>query len=258
MHEPFFSIIVPTFNRAGTIAATIDSVCTQATDDWELIVVDDASTDDTAPIVAPYVARDPRIRYVPLASNGGVNRARNAGIAVARGTWLVFQDSDDTFTPDAFTIFRSLIDRGVGDLIFTACRTRDGRVLSNQPTFEGHVSYAQYLRGAVTGEYNQAVRRSTFNRYLFMTDIHGGEGLTWAQLVRDAGRVYFSARVTRIYDDAGTDRLSVRSKNYARLAGVFRKDVRLFWWDYIRYAPTTLLVKSAKAVTYTVLALLRS
>lgn len=97
---PLVSIITPAFNRAHLIAETIDSVLRQDFGDWELIVVDDGSTDHTAEVVAEYARREPRIRLIRQ-DNGGLCRARNHGVAQARGRYLAFVDSDDCYCEGA-------------------------------------------------------------------------------------------------------------------------------------------------------------
>ena len=94
---PDISVVLPAFNRVGTIRAAIDSVLSQQGPALELIVVDDASTDATAQVVAGHP--DPRIRLIRLPENRGVSAARNAGIAAARADWVAFQDSDDLWLP---------------------------------------------------------------------------------------------------------------------------------------------------------------
>ncbi|HEY0974504.1 MAG TPA: glycosyltransferase family 2 protein [Solimonas sp.] len=90
---PAVSVILPTHNRARTLDRAIDGVLTQGWRDLELIVVDDASSDDTAQRMA--ARRDPRLRYLRLEQNVGPAAARNRAVAIARGEWLAFQDSDD-------------------------------------------------------------------------------------------------------------------------------------------------------------------
>lgn len=95
---PSVSVVLPTFNRAAALARSIGSVLAQTHDDLELIVVDDGSTDDTAAVVA--ALDDPRVRYVHLGHRAGVSVARNRGVALARGAWVAFQDSDDRWLPE--------------------------------------------------------------------------------------------------------------------------------------------------------------
>ncbi|MBA3652809.1 MAG: glycosyltransferase family 2 protein [Actinobacteria bacterium] len=91
------SVIMPTYNRAATVIRAVESVLNQTFADIELIVVDDGSTDSTPALMENIT--DPRLRYIRLPTNGGVARARNAGIAVAGSDWLAFQDSDDEWLP---------------------------------------------------------------------------------------------------------------------------------------------------------------
>jgi glycosyltransferase involved in cell wall biosynthesis len=93
---PLVSVIVPTYNSAGFIRESLDSVLAQTFKDFEIIVVDDGSTDDTAKLLAAY--RD-SLRVIKK-ENGGPASARNAGIREARGELIAFQDADDLWTPD--------------------------------------------------------------------------------------------------------------------------------------------------------------
>lgn len=111
---PLISVIIPTFNRRDSISKAIDSVLNQTISDWELIIIDDGSQDDTCEIVKPFL-QDPRIRY-NFQENRGVSSARNTGAKLAKGNWLVFLDSDDLFTQSAFENFFETIqsDLSVG------------------------------------------------------------------------------------------------------------------------------------------------
>ncbi|HEY8333386.1 MAG TPA: glycosyltransferase [Tardiphaga sp.] len=95
MNKPLVSVVIPTYNRAGIVVRAIESACAQVYENIEIIVVDDGSTDNTTSVLAPY---GDKIRYL-YQENGGVSSARNAGMAVAKGTWLAFLDSDDEWHP---------------------------------------------------------------------------------------------------------------------------------------------------------------
>ena len=98
---PLVSIIVPAWNAAETIERAIDSALAAGDVPFECIVVDDASTDDTAAIVDRLAARDARIVPIRLNENLGVSAARNVALDRARGTWLAFLDADDRLMPGA-------------------------------------------------------------------------------------------------------------------------------------------------------------
>ncbi len=97
MTAPPVSVVIPAYNRATTIRAAIESVLAQTWDDFELIVVDDGSKDDT--LAEARKVTDPRVRVVENPRNMGAAGARNTGISEARGTWIAFQDSDDEWLP---------------------------------------------------------------------------------------------------------------------------------------------------------------
>lgn len=93
------SIIMPSYNTGRFISETIESVLAQSYSNWELIIVDDCSTDDTDEVVGQYVT-DERIRYIKNDTNSGAAVSRNRALREARGKWIAFLDSDDLWEPD--------------------------------------------------------------------------------------------------------------------------------------------------------------
>lgn len=95
--HPLVSVAIPAFNAAGTIATAVDSVLAQTCPDFEVIVCDDASTDDTATIVDEY--DDDRVRLLRNVRNAGEGRTRDRAIAAAKGRWIAVLDADDAWLP---------------------------------------------------------------------------------------------------------------------------------------------------------------
>jgi|GEM_PF-839975 len=93
--EPLVSIVMPTHNREKTLPKAIDSVFKQTYHNWELIIVDDRSTDNTKKLVEEYIKKDSRIRYVPNTHRKGPGGARNQGLDIVKGEYIAFLDSDD-------------------------------------------------------------------------------------------------------------------------------------------------------------------
>lgn len=93
------SIIMPSYNTADYIAESIQSVLEQSYTDWELIVVDDCSTDNTDEVIKPYLT-DGRIKYFKNEKNSGAAVSRNHALREAKGKWIAFLDSDDLWMPD--------------------------------------------------------------------------------------------------------------------------------------------------------------
>lgn len=93
------SIITPSYNTANFISETINSVLSQTYNNWEMIIVDDCSTDNTDEIVKPFLV-DTRIRYLKNKKNSGAAVSRNYALREAKGKWIAFLDSDDLWQPD--------------------------------------------------------------------------------------------------------------------------------------------------------------
>lgn len=94
------SIITPTYNCGSFIEATIKSVKNQTYENWELLIVDDCSTDNTSEVATWYAKDDNRIKYCCLSTNSGAAEARNLGLRLAKGRWIAFLDSDDLWLPN--------------------------------------------------------------------------------------------------------------------------------------------------------------
>lgn len=94
------TIITPSYNSAQYIARTIDSILNQTYENWELLIIDDCSTDDSCTVIQKYVDQDSRIKLICLEQNSGAAVARNTGIGNATGRFIAFLDSDDTWHPE--------------------------------------------------------------------------------------------------------------------------------------------------------------
>lgn len=116
---PRFSIAMPAFNAEATIGAAIESVLAQRVDDWELVVVDDGSTDSTAAVVEGFSATDPRVRLVRQA-NAGCGAARDAAVRASSGCYVVRFDADDLLLPEYLEAMGAFIDARPGYDIY-AC-----------------------------------------------------------------------------------------------------------------------------------------
>ncbi|MFB0555261.1 MAG: glycosyltransferase family 2 protein [Phycisphaerae bacterium] len=101
------SVIIPTYNRAEYVTQAIDSVLAQTYEDYEIIVVDDGSIDNTKEVLEPYTDN---ITYI-YQENAGVSAARNTGIRVAKGEWIAFLDSDDEWLPEKLAVQIRAVER---------------------------------------------------------------------------------------------------------------------------------------------------
>ncbi len=159
---PFFSVVIPTYNRRGMLERALNSVWLQTFTDYEVVIVDDGSTDETAAYLATLGTRIKTIRQ----QNRGPAAARNAGARIARGTYLAFLDSDDELLPSALACYERAIAAN-GSPSFLSGSLADFRNGDERPSDEG-ASFAfrrfeNYFSAAEEGIYvgasHLAVRR---------------------------------------------------------------------------------------------------
>ncbi|WP_418223271.1 glycosyltransferase family 2 protein [Clostridium isatidis] len=153
------SIITPTYNCGRFISETIDSVLKQTYTNWEMIIVDDCSTDNTKEVVEEYVKKDSRIKYYILEQNSGAAVSRTRAMELAKGKYIAFLDSDDLWTEDklqkqidfmesngyAFTCtaYEQIDEKGksLNKVIKTRKKTNYNRVLLDCPVGNSTVMY---------------------------------------------------------------------------------------------------------------------
>lgn len=147
MEKPLVSIIIPTYNRANLIGETLDSVIAQTYTNWECIVVDDGSKDNTDEVMASYVAKDSRFRYFhrPDAHKPGGSGARNYGFLQSKGKYINWFDSDDLMVPSF--IMRKVETLEKHKVDFVVCRGDDFQNGINMPILKYEGNYKNKLTG---------------------------------------------------------------------------------------------------------------
>jgi glycosyltransferase involved in cell wall biosynthesis len=126
MSFPAISIVLPTFNGSRYLEQSVESCLNQSLADWELFIVDDASTDDTPRIAAGFAARDDRIHLIRHEKNRKLPGALNTGFAAARGRYLTWTSDDNLYTPNALETMRDALERHPeSDLVYADYATID-------------------------------------------------------------------------------------------------------------------------------------
>jgi glycosyltransferase involved in cell wall biosynthesis len=128
------SVIIPVYNGASLIRDTIESVRRQTYRNWECIIVDDGSTDDTAPVVKENIAGDDRFRYIHQ-PNGGLSAARNAGLERAGGEYIQFLDADDVLMPEKLAEQLEMMSREAATVSYTDYRTGSGTDIYREESY---------------------------------------------------------------------------------------------------------------------------
>ncbi|HQU07448.1 MAG: hypothetical protein B7X04_00590 [Parcubacteria group bacterium 21-54-25] len=226
------SVIIPTYNRAHLLPRAVQSIPRAV--DAEIIIIDDASTDDTHAVVTALQHEDARIRFVPLSENRGVNYARNRGIEIATSEWIQLLDSDDAFVPGGAERVGVYLDTTTDANVvgFMTLREVNGvmeprgyRVgqewKTARPTYEDIA-----LKRNIRGDVHYAIRRSVFAARHFFEDTRGFETEFFALIAKQGARfLYVNETVDQRY--SGTD--------YHLSDEPFKKYPRAFACGYKRF-----------------------
>lgn len=220
-----FSIIIPTFNYAHFLRDALASVKNQSTDDYEVIVVDDGSTDDTPTLLSEL--QWPKMRYL-CQTRQGQGAARNAGIAEAHGDHLIFLDADDQFLPGALQSFQAAIDEFPNHHLYIGGRQiydngKTKKENSLQPISQNHEkNFARYLSGQLKlcqGRF--AVKRECLIDYNYPKNLRNGEDAAlFAHLLARYSLVSFPEPVVRITKHQTSQRHALSAINDGGLAQI--------------------------------------
>lgn len=200
--RPFFSVIMPVYNRAPLVGRALRSCLAQSFADFEVVAVDDGSSDGSADAVR--AIDDPRIQLIIHERNLGRCPSRNTAMAAARGTWFVFLDSDDELLPGAL---QTIHDDAVGappdvNGLRYACIDEHGAISPDPPYWPETLSYEQTLRLLEEQLHGRSEalpcsRASTFPEVAYPTG-HAEEGLYHLALAL-RGRILVSPKIVRRY-----------------------------------------------------------
>ena len=220
---PSVSIIMAAYNAEKTILEAITSVQKQTFPDWELLVVNDCSTDSTAKIVSGISGSDSRIHIINNTVNSGVSLTRKRGLDEARGEWIAILDSDDIWMPNKLEKQIKLANQTGGELIFTGSAFMD----------EGGTPLDWVLHVPETIEYNRLLMQNIVSNssVLVKTDLYRshyatGDGMhedfaIWLKITRDGHTAYGIDEPLLVY------RLSSSSKSGNKL-----KAAKMNWKTY--------------------------
>ncbi len=167
MQEPLVSVITPCFNASLTLPKTLESILAQTFTDWELILVDDCSPDDTCDKAQAYCDADTRIHLIRQLENGGAAVARNAGIERAKGRYIAFLDADDSWHPNKLERQLELMQSNNWPLSFTSyARVDENDNLISLVGVPETITYRELLKtnviGCSTAMYDTAVVGKVF------------------------------------------------------------------------------------------------
>jgi len=219
---PLISVVIPIFNTERYLEACLLSIMDQTFSDFEVICVDDLSTDRSREIVEDMVRMDPRIRLMCLDENRGIGGARNAGLAEVKSAYVAFFDSDDYIDPDMFQLLYAGTEEETFDVVICGHRTVDnqGHVLDQHVPQKRKIVDAHKMKDrlllANPSPWNKLWRKSLFldNKITFPTGVHWEDLATIPRLLLKARSINFIDRICYNYVDRSGSESSVASDGH--------------------------------------------
>ena len=186
------SIIMAAYNAEKTIEQAINSVLSQTYPDFELLVVNDCSTDKTAMLAEAIVKKDDWVRLISNEKNSGVSYTRKHGLEEASGEWVAILDSDDAWAPEKLEKQINLQKKTNADLLFTgsAFMDADGKPIDWYLAAPAEVTYRQLLKQNVLSNSSALVRKELYAKYYAVGDGMHEDFALWLNILKDGRKAY--------------------------------------------------------------------
>lgn len=249
MFEDFglISVIMAAYNAEKTVGFAVDSVLKQTYENFELLVINDCSTDSTEKIVKEYAAKDARVKLITNPENLGVSLTRLEGLKQAKGDWIAILDSDDAWMPEKLEKQISLQKRLNADVVFTAVTyiASDGKSLNWVLNVPESVNYKKLLKQNIITNSSAITKKDLFEQYYAIGDDMHEDFAIWLNILKAGYKAYAIDEPLTIY------RVSVNSKSGNKF-----KSAVMNWKTY-RYMKMNIFSSAYYMCWYTVNGILK-
>jgi teichuronic acid biosynthesis glycosyltransferase TuaG len=191
--QPLVSIVVPVYNAARFMDDTIQTVLNQTYQNWELLLVDDCSSDDSVQIIQKYQKKDERIKLFKLSENSGAAIARNTGIDKANGHYLAFLDADDLWVKNKLELQVAFMQEKNAAFSFTGYEFADenGRPNGKKVHVPKTITYKQALKNTTIWTSTVMLDMQVINKLtIYMPDIGSEDTATWWNILKTIDNAY--------------------------------------------------------------------
>lgn len=229
INDPIVSIIMPAYNAERFIRETICSVVTQTYVDWELLVIDDGSSDSTCEIVDEFAAHDGRIKLVKNEKNIGVASTRNRGFDLCKGRYVALLDSDDVWFADKLERQIDLSEETGADIIYCSYKMIDeqGRAICDDFIVPEATDFESCLSKSTISCSTAMLSREIVDNYRFNKDYYHEDLVLWLQLLRDGYVARGVPEVLVAYRLLHSGRSSKKTRSALNRWRVYRKYLKL-------------------------------
>jgi teichuronic acid biosynthesis glycosyltransferase TuaG len=191
--QPLVSIVVPVYNAARFMDDTIHTVLNQTYQNWELLLVDDCSSDNSVQIIQKYLKKDERIKLTKLTENSGAAIARNTGIDKAKGRYLAFLDADDLWVNNKLELQVAFIQEKNAAFSFTGYEFADenGQPNGKKVHVPETITYKQALKNTTIWTSTVMLDMQVINKLtIHMPNIGSEDTATWWKILKTISRAY--------------------------------------------------------------------
>ena len=242
LHSPLVSVIMPAYNAAEFLEEAIASVRAQTVTDWELLVIDDCSTDETRRIVERISAADSRVRLLQNHRNLGAAGSRNRGLDVFRGAYVALLDSDDYWYPTMLKKMLAKAEETGADIIYCAYELVDevGRKVCNDFRVPDSTSFRESIVRSVITCSTVLITGELARNHRFPTNLYHEDIALWFQILRDGGTARGVDEVLAAYRQRSGSKTANKLKSAWRRWIIYRKHLHLSFFRSlyvtVRYA----------------------
>lgn len=241
MNKPLVTVITPAYNSSKYISETILSVQKQTYTNWEMIIVDDCSQDNTVDIIEGFRKEDNRIKLITLDKNGGAGVARNVAINAAQGKYIAFLDSDDQWLPEKLekqVCF--MLEKDIA-FSFTSYKViKEGEELGNIIYAPTQITYPELLKNTIIGCLTVMLDIEKLGK-VQMPEIRSRQDTAlWLSILKQGYIAYGMKEVLSIYrivpGSISSNKLKVAKQNWKLYREIEKLNIFYATWCFLHYA----------------------
>ena len=234
---PLVSVIMPAYNADQFIEEAINSVISQTLTDWELLVIDDCSTDNTRQIVEAFAQKDNRIQLLRNEENIRVAKTRNKGLSVFRGEYVALLDSDDRYKPEMLEKMVGRAKSTKADIVYCSYELIDeqGTKVCNDFIVPEQTDFEHSLVRSVISCSTVLMTREIATNNQFPTDMYHEDIALWFRLLRDGATACGVTEVLASYRQRANSKTANKLTSAVRRWSVYRRSLNLPVYQCIGY-----------------------
>lgn len=223
--DVLISIIMPAYNAEEYIEEAICSVLAQTITNWELLIIDDCSCDNTRSIIGRFVEKDSRVKLVVNEVNSGVAKTRNRGLDLFRGRYVAFLDSDDYWKPQMLEKLIACAEEKQTDIVYCSYEMVDehGKKVCNDFIVPYTTTFEESIVRNVISCSTALLTRQLAKQYRFPTNMYHEDIALWFQILKDGGTASGVPEVLAAYRQRANSRSGGKIISAVRRWAIYRK-----------------------------------